>query len=326
MYDLKSVKLSESQAMLHRTERNAAQLDKKVEKLKSEKKSLEEQLENAKVEISQDTKSLEIERSERDKREKEAIEAVKKFEIKQREVHDCIELKDEVHQKYLTAEDAAKTCESELKSAQTEIESCQSQNNQNSKTSEQMKNDLEQLQHQTEDKDTKYKEEISLWKNKIEESQQKSEAMKEELHQIKAQHDELVSALKDLGVKGLKRDLAWVELSEDVRSTILRGILDSEIIPNELLGTPATLEENEDKEEDGNDDDKDDRQLVVEDSKNSDDEPAVEQQQELPPNVAKEPEKVDDQIDIPIAPKDSNDSKEDQTDDEEIEENNDEMK
>ena len=46
MYDLKSVKLSESQAMLHRTERSAAQLDKKVEKLRSEKKSLEEQLEN----------------------------------------------------------------------------------------------------------------------------------------------------------------------------------------------------------------------------------------------------------------------------------------
>jgi len=201
MYDLKSVKLSESQAMLHRTERSAAQLDKKVEKLRSEKKSLEEQLENAKVEISQDTKSLEIERSEREKREKEAIEAVKKFETKQREVHDCIELKDEVHQKYLTAEEAAKTCESELKSAQKEIESCQSQNNQNSKTSEQMKNDLEQLQHQTEDKDSKYKEEISLWKNKIEESQQKSESMKEELHQIKAQHDELVAALKDLGVK-----------------------------------------------------------------------------------------------------------------------------
>ena len=73
--------------------------------------------------------------------------------------------------------------------------------------------------------------------------------------------------------------MAWVELSEDVRSTILRGILDSEIIPNELLGTPAPLEENEDKEEDGNDEDKDDRQLVVEDSENSDDEPAVEQQQ-----------------------------------------------
>lgn len=64
-----------------------------------------------------------------------------------------------------------------------------------------MKNDLEQLQHQTEDKDSKYKEEISLWKNKIEESQQKSESMKDELHQIKAQHDELVAALKDLGVK-----------------------------------------------------------------------------------------------------------------------------
>ena len=73
--------------------------------------------------------------------------------------------------------------------------------------------------------------------------------------------------------------MAWVELSEDVRSTILRGILDSEIIPNELLGTPAPLEENEDKEEDGNDEDKDDRQLVVEDSENSDEEPAVEEQQ-----------------------------------------------
>lgn len=46
---------------------------------------------------------MEIERSERDKREKEAIEAVKKFETKQREVHECIELKDEVHQKYLVS-------------------------------------------------------------------------------------------------------------------------------------------------------------------------------------------------------------------------------
>lgn len=134
----------------------------------------------------------------------------------------------------------------------------------------------------------------------------------------------------------MKRDLAWIELSEDVRSTILRGILDSEIIPNELLGTPATLEEN--KKEDENEIEEEDRQLVVEE--NSDEEADVEPQQvisrnqvygslwklyqceqswdswyhqkiqELPPNVAKEPEKVDDQIDIPIAPKDSNDSKE----------------
>ena len=80
-------------------------------------------------------------------------------------------------------------------------------------------------------------------------------------------------------MKGLKRDLAWIELSEDVRSTILRGILDSEIIPNELLGTPAPLQENqeadgkevEEEEEEG------DRQLVVEE--NSDEEAAVEQQQ-----------------------------------------------
>ena len=85
-------------------------------------------------------------------------------------------------------------------------------------------------------------------------------------------------------MKGLKRDLAWIELSEDVRSTILRGILDSEIIPNELLGTPAPLQENqeadgkevEEEEEEG------DRQLVVEensDEENSDEEAAVEQQQ-----------------------------------------------
>ena len=80
-------------------------------------------------------------------------------------------------------------------------------------------------------------------------------------------------------MKGLKRDLAWIELSEDVRSTILRGILDSEIIPNELLGTPAPAEENEDKEEDGNEVEAEDRQLVVEEPEDSDEEAAVEQQQ-----------------------------------------------
>ena len=80
-------------------------------------------------------------------------------------------------------------------------------------------------------------------------------------------------------MKGLKRDLAWIELSEDVRSTILRGILDSEIIPNELLGTPAPSEENEDKEEDDNEVEAEDRQLVVEEPEDSDEEAAVEQQQ-----------------------------------------------
>ena len=80
-------------------------------------------------------------------------------------------------------------------------------------------------------------------------------------------------------MKGLKRDLAWIELSEDVRSTILRGILDSEIIPNELLGTPAPAEENEDKEEDGNEVEAEDRQLVVEEPEEEPEEAAVEQQQ-----------------------------------------------
>ena len=79
----------------------------------------------------------------------------------------------------------------------------------------------------------------------------------------------------------MKRDLSWIELSEDVRSTILRGILDSEIIPNELLGTPAPLQENQ--EEDGKEiEEEEDRQLVVEENSdldNSDEEAAVEQQQ-----------------------------------------------
>ena len=78
----------------------------------------------------------------------------------------------------------------------------------------------------------------------------------------------------------MKRDLAWIELSEDVRSTILRGILDSEIIPNELLGTPATLEEN--KKEDENEIEEEDRQLVVEE--NSDEEADVEPQQVISRN------------------------------------------
>ena len=80
----------------------------------------------------------------------------------------------------------------------------------------------------------------------------------------------------NFNLKGLKRDLAWIELSEDVRSTILRGILDSEIIPNELLGTPAPLEEN--KEDDEKEVEEEDRQLVVEEE-NSDEEADVEPQQ-----------------------------------------------
>ena len=82
---------------------------------------------------------------------------------------------------------------------------------------------------------------------------------------------------KIVTLKGLKRDLAWIELSEEVRSTILRGILDSEIIPNELLGTPAPLEENEKEVEE-----EEDRQLVVEE--NSDEEADVEPQQVISRN------------------------------------------
>lgn len=82
-------------------------------------------------------------------------------------------------------------------------------------------------------------------------------------------------------MKGLKRDLAWIELSEEVRSTILRGILDSEIIPNELLGTPAPLEENE-KEDEKEVEEEEDRKLVVEE--NSDEEEDVEPQQVISRN------------------------------------------
>ena len=84
----------------------------------------------------------------------------------------------------------------------------------------------------------------------------------------------------------MKRDLAWIELPEDIRSTILRGILDSEIIPNELLGTPSPPENldagNDDVINDAAEDDIEDgdSQLVVEAADPEvDDEEEVEQQQ-----------------------------------------------
>ena len=65
----------------------------------------------------------------------------------------------------------------------------------------------------------------------------------------------------------MKRDSDWISLAEEIRSTILRGILDSEIIPNELLGTPSPSEDNKEHEE----------PVVIEQV--SDDENDVEQQQ-----------------------------------------------
>ena len=35
--------------------------------------------------------------------------------------------------------------------------------------------------------------------------------------------------------KGIKRDEQWTQLAEDDRGTILRGVLDSDIYPNEFL-------------------------------------------------------------------------------------------
>ena len=46
MYDLKSVKLTESEAQRHRLERSERKTTEKLDKLKSEKKTLEEDLEN----------------------------------------------------------------------------------------------------------------------------------------------------------------------------------------------------------------------------------------------------------------------------------------
>lgn len=39
----------------------------------------------------------------------------------------------------------------------------------------------------------------------------------------------------DLVTQGIKRDDSWMLLSEEDRGTILRGILDSDIYPNEFL-------------------------------------------------------------------------------------------
>ena len=95
MYDLKSVKLTESEAQRHRLERSERKTTEKLDKLKSEKKTVEEELENVsrfgielgfihtfqtKVELSQQSKALEIELEQRQRRENEAIELGKKLD------------------------------------------------------------------------------------------------------------------------------------------------------------------------------------------------------------------------------------------------------
>jgi len=162
MFDLKSVKLSESQAQLHRAERSVGNHKEKIEKLKSEKSNLEKELEKEKHEHQQKTLSLELEKSERDKREQEAINSQRNYEQSKLSLSQCEQKATYSEQKYQEVEDHLQLCKEAQKESESKFTECVSQKTDNQKAEIQMKHDLEQLQQQQDNKDNKYKEELLI--------------------------------------------------------------------------------------------------------------------------------------------------------------------
>merc|ERR1712014_137154 len=112
----------------------------------------------------------------------------------------------------------------QLKTANELHTTCQASFDSLTKEKIQIKSELDALidEKSTED------EELTKEKNAL-------EVAEAELKQYKSELMELRVALGRLGVKGIKRDEKWVKLTEDDRGIILRGVLDSDIYPNEFL-------------------------------------------------------------------------------------------
>jgi len=224
MYDLKSVKLTESEAQRHHLQRSEKKINEKLDKIKSEKKTLESDLENTKVELSKQTKSLEIELEQRQLRENDAHELGKKLQIEKDNRRECDETKDKLDHMLTEKDVALVDFKTQLKTANELHTTCQASLDSLTKDKIQIKSELDALIDEKTTKD----EELAKGKNAL-------EVAEAELKQYKSELMELRVALSRLGVKGIKRDEKWTQLTEDDRGTILRGVLDSDIYPNEFL-------------------------------------------------------------------------------------------
>ena len=111
MYDLKSVKLTESEALRHRMERTEKKTIEKMDKVKGEKETLKTELESVrpklfkflllfnfqdKIELSKSSKALGIELDQRERREKEAIELGHQLQAEKDNRRECDESKEKL--------------------------------------------------------------------------------------------------------------------------------------------------------------------------------------------------------------------------------------
>jgi len=314
MYDLKSVKLTESEAQRHHLQRSEKKINEKLDKIKGEKKTLESELENTKIELSKQTKSLEIELEQRQLRENEAHELGKKLQAEKDNRRECDETKDKLDHMLTEKDVALVDFKTQLKTANELHTTCQASLDSLTKEKIQIKSELDALidEKSTED------EELTKEKNAL-------EVAEAELKQYKSELMELRVALGRLGVKGIKRDEKWVKLTEDDRGIILRGVLDSDIYPNEFLeqeiaptpenkpqvDEPVVEKETETEKKSETEEKEEDKEAEKEAEKEQEkeNETAEEnvEEQAVPPNVQK-----DDQ------PDESLDSKEEAVDDEDV--------
>merc|ERR1711935_834131 len=224
MYDLKSVKLTESEALRHRMERTEKKTIEKMDKVKGEKETLKTELESAKIELSKSSKALGIELDQRERREKEAIELGHQLQAEKDNRRECDESKEKLDHLIIEKDVALVDLKTQLKTRDEVNAKCEAEKSNLATKNEQAHTELDTLITER----SKAAASLATQKDEL-------EVVQTELKQYKSELMELKMSLGLLEVKGIKRDDSWMLLSEEDRGTILRGILDSDIYPNEFL-------------------------------------------------------------------------------------------
>jgi len=241
MYDLQSLKLTEAESKVKRLERLEHSQGSELKQLKNAKNELEEKLQKEKHEHQQKTLTLKLETEQRDAREADLREVGGKLNTVTKEKNDCEEqlnakdeelgkLREELH----AMEESSKTFE------QTAVE-CQLTDAKNLQIMAELRSDIKKYMELSKNSEaamdtekTKLEAELVQLKEKNDENEGKYHSTYEELIELK-------EALYKLGIEGLKRDQNWVQkLSEDERSVILQGVLNTDLIQNDLLGAEPT--------------------------------------------------------------------------------------
>lgn len=239
MYDLQSLKLTEAEAKLKKVERNLHTAQSELKSETGKKSQLEKQLEKEKHEHHQKTMTLKLETEQRDKREKELRDVGQKFNSADHEKQECIAKLDKIEKQFKVIQDEHRAQALSIKSFEESAVECQRQQSTLNSEIEKLKKEKSEISSNSDHSD-ELRHEMEQKQNQL---QEEVEENKQKYHQNAEELNELKDALIHMGVEGLKRDHSWEEkLSEEQRSIILQGIMDTDVIPDVLLNAEPTPE------------------------------------------------------------------------------------